>query len=170
MNTFLSHAKRSILSDRRGLTLIELLIVITILSIIAITILVALKPATRLAESRDARRAQDVNQILTGIFQCIIDNDTSDLSVCVGAHTAGETYEIVDGAITSGCDNVCTDVTSDTHCMRLDSTLSDYFESIPQDPSNSVSGHTGYAATVYTNGMVVIQSCAAETGPIRISR
>jgi len=48
--------------------------------------------------------------------------------------------------------------------------LSDYFVNIPADPNNTVTGHTGYALTTYTNGMVVIDVCAAENGTIKVSR
>lgn len=146
-----------------------MLIVIAILALLLDVLLVALKPAERLADSRDVRRAIDVNQILTGIHQCVIDGDSS-LSTCIGTHTEGDTYEIVSGAITSGCDDVCTSVTSDNHCLRLDNTLDDYFTDIPVDPSGVDSGHTEYTLTVYTNGMIVLESCSAENSAIRVSR
>lgn len=154
----------------KGFTLIELLVVVAIIAILAIVVLVALKPAQRLADTRDARRGQDLNQILTAIHSCIVDNDTSTYSTCVGAHTAGQTYELVTGSTTTGCDDVCTGVTSDTHCMNIETTLDDYFIQIPKDPGTVASGHTEYQATVYANGMVVLEACSAEGGPILVSR
>lgn len=156
---------------RPGFTLIEILLALTIISILSIAVLVGLKPAQRLADSRDAKRAQDVNEILSGIFQCAIDKkDNASLSTCLGSYTVGNTYEIVSGAITSGCKNTCTLATSDTSCLRLDSTLSDYFTSLPQDPNNATTGHTGYSITIYSNHMAVIDACAAENSPIKVSR
>lgn len=157
---------------KSGFTLIELLVVISVISVLAIVVLVGLKPAQRLADTRDARRAQDINQILTGVMSCAIDKkDGVNLNTCLGTHTTGKTYEIVSGVgVTSGCNTVCTDVTASSDCLPLDTTLADYFLSIPKDPNNTVDGHTGYSLTSYANGMVVIDACASEGGPIKVSR
>ena len=159
------------MSQKKGFTLIELLIVVAIISLLAIVTLVALKPAQRLADTRDARRAQDVNQILTGIHQCIIDKkDTTAMTACLGTNTVSTTYEIVSGAITSGCNTLCTGVASSSNCLPVDTTLADYFTAIPHDPNIVTTGHTGYAVTRYANGMVVIDACGAENGPIKVSQ
>jgi prepilin-type N-terminal cleavage/methylation domain-containing protein len=159
------------MKTKNGFTLIELLVVISIISIVAIVVMVSLKPAKRLADARDARRAQDINQVLTGVMSCVVDKkDNINLSTCLGTHTTGKTYEIVSGAITSGCNAVCTGVTATGDCLPLDTTLTDYFVNLPVDPNNSVAGHTGYSLTAYTNGMVVVEACAAENGTIKVSR
>ena len=159
------------LTKEKGFTLIELLIVVAIISILAIVSMVALKPAQRLADARDARRGQDMRQLLTGIHECGIDKkDGSSMTTCLGANTTGTTYEIVSGAVTSGCQSLCTMATSDSSCLRLDVTLTDYFTSLPKDPSLTGTGHTGYALTRYSNGMVVIDACGAEMGPIKVSQ
>jgi prepilin-type N-terminal cleavage/methylation domain-containing protein len=159
------------MNNKRGFTLIELLVVISVISILAIVVLVGLKPAQRLADTRDARRAEDINQILTGIMSCAIDKrDNANLTTCLGSHTTGKTYEIVSGVITTGCNNVCVGVSGASDCLQLNTTLSDYFLNMPIDPNNSVAGHTGYSVTAYTNGMVVIDACASENGPIKVSR
>jgi prepilin-type N-terminal cleavage/methylation domain-containing protein len=158
-------------STKGGFTLIELLIVVAIMSVLAIVTLVALKPAQRLADARDARRAQDVNQILTAIHQCSIDKkDTSNMATCLGTNTVSKTYEIVSGAVTTGCNTLCTGVAASGDCLPLDTTLSDYFTSLPKDPNIATVGHTGYALTRYANGMVVLDVCGAENGPIKVSQ
>lgn len=154
----------------RGFTLVELLVVVGIISVLAIVTLVSLKPGKRLSETRDARRAEDLNQILTAIHSCVVDKkDNSSLSTCLGSYTSGETYEIVNVGISGGCNTVCTTATSASHCLPLSVNLEDYFVNLPKDPNNSVTGHTGYAITV-TNGMTVLDACAAENGPIKVSR
>jgi len=156
---------------KNGFTLIELLVVVSIMALLAIVVLVGLKPAQRLADTRDARRAQDINQILTGVMTCAIDKkDTAALNTCLGTHTTGKTYEIVSGNINSGCNSVCTGVTGSSDCLKLDTVLTDYFVNIPQDPNNEVEGHTGYSLTAYTNGMVVVEACGAENGTMKVSR
>jgi prepilin-type N-terminal cleavage/methylation domain-containing protein len=163
--------KKSTISNQ-GFTLIELLIVIAIMSVLIIVTLTALKPAQRLSDSRDVRRAQDISEILTAIHECAIDKkDNASMSTCLGSYVTNNTYEIVSGTgITSGCQTACSSATSDSSCLRLDSTLGDYFIDLPKDPTISTTGHTGYSLKVYTNGMTVIESCKAENGAIKVSR
>lgn len=156
---------------RNAFTLIEMLLVLTIIAILAIVVLVALKPAQRMADARDARRAQDINQILTAIHSCVIDKkDNSSMSTCLGSTNVGDTYEIVTGNVTSGCNDICTGATSDTACLPLDTKLADYFVNLPTDPGGVVASHSGYSVTRYANGMTVLQACAAENSTIKVSR
>ncbi len=153
-----------------GFTLIELLVVVGIITILGVVVLVSVKPAQRLSETRDARRAQDLNQLLSAIHSCAVDKkDNSSLATCLGTFTSGNTYEIVDVGVTSGCNTVCTGATTASSCLPLSATLDDYFVSLPKDPNNTVSGHTGYSVTV-TNGMTVLEACGAENGVIKVSR
>lgn len=157
---------------KRGFTLIELMLVIGIISLLAVVVLSALKPAQRLADARDARRAQDLNQILTAIHECAIDKkDNATMSTCLGSLTAGNTYEIVTASgITSGCQAKCTGATSDASCLQLNTKLSDYFVNLPTDPGGVATLHTGYSLTLMSNGMTVLEACAAENGTIKVSR
>jgi len=159
------------MKNKKAFTLMELLIVVAIMSLLAIVVLVGLKPAQRLADARDARRAQDINQIITGVMSCAIDKkDTSTLTTCLGSNTTAKTYEVVSVGTTSGCNNVCVGVSSSSDCLPLSTTLTDYFTSLPVDPNNTVDGHTGYSLTRYANNMIVVEACAAEGSTIKVSR
>ena len=57
----------SVTSEKKGFTLIELLIVITILGILAAAIMVAINPARRMAQARDAKRKSDINAIANAL-------------------------------------------------------------------------------------------------------
>lgn len=163
--------RNSLPKEMSGFTLIELVLSIAIISVLAIVALTAIKPAQRLADARDARRAQDINQVLSGIHQCVIDKkDTVNMSTCLGSLTVGNTYEIVTGAVTSGCQAKCTNATSDASCLRLDVTLGDYFVNLPVDPAGVTASHTGYSVSLLSNGMTVLEACAAENGVIKVSR
>lgn len=157
---------------KKGFTLIEILLVIAILGIILVAVFAALNPAQRLADTRDARRWSDVNQLLTAIHECIIDDGTSSAATnCVGTYTAGNTYEIVSGAVAAGCDDTCTGVTSDTSCLNWGTTLASYLASVPEDPSGTAAdGHTEYTVSVDANGLVTINACEGEGGTITVSR
>ncbi|MFA7300836.1 MAG: type II secretion system protein [Candidatus Shapirobacteria bacterium] len=159
------------MKNNKGFTLMELLIVVAIMSLLAIVVLVGLKPAQRLADARDARRAQDINQILTGVMSCAIDKkDTANLTTCLGTNTVAKTYEVVSVGTSSGCNNTCIGVSGTGDCLPLSATLTDYFTSLPVDPNNTVSGHTGYSLTRYANNMIVVEACAAEGSTIKVSR
>ena len=58
----------------RGFTLIELLIVIAIIGVLVAVIFVALDPATRLKQARDAVRQNDVGEILSAVKLYQVDN------------------------------------------------------------------------------------------------
>jgi len=60
---------------KKGLTLIEILIVIGILAILFSIIIIAINPARQLAQGRNTQRRSDVEAILNAIQQRIIDNN-----------------------------------------------------------------------------------------------
>ncbi|HYD35669.1 MAG TPA: type II secretion system protein [Vitreimonas sp.] len=154
----MSKSARHYLSQ--GFTLIELLVVIAIISILAVVVFVALDPVTRFRDARNARRTADVQNYLTAIHQCIVDNKGS-LTPCVGTLTATNTYEIVSSGA-AGCDDVCTGATSDSSCADLDTNLAKYLKTLPLDPGGVATGHTEYSISIDANNLVTIRSCAAE--------
>lgn len=144
----------------RGFTLIEILLVVAILSILLVVVFASLNPAQRLQDTRNARRWNDVNQVLTAIHECIVDNDGS-LSTC-GITDDGTAREIVNGAIVTGCDAVCGVATSE--CEDLSGLVSsNYLASLPADPTAPATNHTSYTVTS-TSGVISVASCGAEGG------
>lgn len=161
--------KKSASNTAAGFTLIELLVVIAILSILAVVVFVALNPVQRFKDSRNARRRIDVANYLTAVHECIVDNDGAT-SPCFGSLADDEVYEIVSSG-SSGCDDVCTGATNDTHCAELDTLLEDYLKELPTDPSGVASGHTEYSISFdVDNGMVSINACSAEDETIEAAR
>ena len=66
-------------NKNKGFTLIEILLVVAILSVLLVVVFASLNPAQRLIDARNARRWNDVNQVLTAIHECIIDNNLATL-------------------------------------------------------------------------------------------
>src|SRR3989338_7359825 len=90
---------------KKGFTLIELLIVVAIIAALAIAVFVALDPAKRLKDAKDARRTADVDTILTAIHASIVDTKGT---LPTGLSTTMDETQISQGAVSSGCGSVST--------------------------------------------------------------
>ena len=149
----------------KGFTLIELLVVILIVSILAVSVFVALNPVKRFKDARDARRWSDADTILTAIHEYIVDNG--------GTVPSGiDTSERQLGTDTTGCNATgCTTPPTQASCLNLATTLAPYLKSIPQDPNGGTAGKTYYKVVRDANGIVTVAACASEGGTqISVSR
>lgn len=152
---------------RKGFTLIELLVVIAIITVLAVLVFAALNPAGRLADTRDARRSSDVNEILTALQQCIVDND-GDPTVC-GLSEPTALSQI--GTCASGGATLCSGAAGACLNLDADTDLDAYLASFPIDPDSGASAATtGYAITYDANGILTVDSCLAENSTISVSR
>lgn len=148
----------------RGFTLIELLVVILIISILSVTVFVALNPSKRFADARDARRAADVDSILTAVHEYIVDNG----GVAPAGLTATEQQL---GTATTGCNNTnCTTPATAVACLDLSTALAPYLKTIPKDPKVGTAAITGYKIVKDANGLITVAACASESGAISASR
>lgn len=159
---------QNIYRRQKGFTLIELLIVIVILATLAVVVFVALNPAKRLRDARDARRYTDVETILTAIHSYIVDNNGSLPS---GLTTGMSEVQL--GSAGSGCalaTNGCNSAAA--ACVNLATPLAAYLKTIPIDPSlTSSSTTTNYNVVVDANNIVTVKACDAEGGTnISVSR
>lgn len=151
---------------KRGFTLIELLIAITILAILAAIILVAVDPAKRFAQARDARRAAETYSILNAILNYMADNAGA---VPAGIDNDSGTSQVI-GTAGSGCNTGCSPAgTTQNSCVDLTTPLVDQFIiSIPIDPrgtNGSVSydaSRTGYYVNKTANARIVVGACNPE--------
>lgn len=157
----------------KGFTLIELLIVIAIVAVLAAIVFVALDPATRFEDARDARRFSDVAELLHAIKIDQVDNGGSYISA-VSSLTAGEVYMI--GTATTSCNSTCdVTITDGTHCVDLSGLATEgYIGSIPVSPNGTgtwSASLTGYALTKSSTGNLTITACESEnTSSISLSR
>lgn len=156
--------------QQKGFTLIELLIVVAIIAALAISVFVALNPAQRLKDAKDARRTADADTILTAIHAAIVDNKgtlpagltTSMAETQLGTGVAGCAIA------TGGCAVVA------AACVDLSTPLAKYLKSIPIDPNGGTvytAAKTGYSVTVDANNIVTVKACGTEgTTNISVSR
>jgi len=163
-------------SNQKGFTLIELLVVIAIIGILVAVVFVALDPATRFGQARDAVRQNDVQEILSAVKLYQVDNGGDHLA-SIAALTAGQVYMTVNGAtMVSGCDDnnaACTtDVSADTRCVNIAGLVTGgYMDAVPVSPAGAVTWDdgsgatdegTGYTISVDANGIVTVRSCENE--------
>lgn len=143
-----------------GFTLIELLVVITIIATLAVVVFVALNPAKRLADARDARRTADVDTILTAIHQSIVDNKGSLPTNMPSTGNEAQLGTAVSacGVVTGFCNTLaaCTDLTTGAN------NVSKYLKNMPTDPNTGTSAKTGYSVKVDANGIVTVSACGVE--------
>ena len=152
--------------NQHGFTLIELLLVIVIIAILAVVVFAALNPVKRIKDAQDARRATDIETILTAVHEYVIDNKGS-LPSGMGVALP----EVQLGTDTSGCEiSIGGCLASGSSCLDLSSPLAKYIKSIPYDPAYGTSGKTYYTIAVDSNAIVTVKACGVTTGTLSQSR
>ncbi|MBI4038379.1 type II secretion system protein [Candidatus Daviesbacteria bacterium] len=159
---------------QKGFTLIEILVALTIVAILAVAVYVALNPAQRLKDAKDARRATDVDTILTAIHQSIVDSKgtlptnmpASGTEKQLGTGAVGDCPAAV-GSKCSGLVTGCADL------LTGGQNVAKYLKDMPSDPDTTDSPplSTGYSVTVDANNIVTIKACYTDgTTAISASR
>lgn len=147
----------------------EILLVIGLLAVLAVVVFVALDPAKRFQDTRNARRTTDIQNILSAVHTFVNDSKGTFPSSI-------PTTETQIGTDATGCDDVeglggcaatlpaaCVDISNATTGVGR------YLKSIPIDP-NGTAGKTGYTIVRDTNNMVTVRACNAEGMTILTSR
>ncbi|MCD6086082.1 type II secretion system protein [bacterium] len=86
------------MENKKGFTLLELLIVIAILAILASAVIVVINPAEILKKSRDTRRVSDLDSLRLALALYVTDVSSPDLDGSGGSCSTDEWISIADAA------------------------------------------------------------------------
>jgi type IV pilus assembly protein PilA len=139
--------------NKRGFTLLEVLLVVAIIAILAGIVIIAINPGKQLGDSRNAQRSADVTTILNGVYQYSLDNNGT----------------IPSGVTTTSTEICATGAASCTGLVDLSTVTSNekYLTSVPKDPQCSTTcatNGTGYKILQTSNGRITVTAPGAEQG------
>lgn len=143
----------------RGFTLIEVLLVISLIAILFAIVIIAVNPGRQFQQANNSQRRSDVNAILNAVSQYQNDNRGQ-----LPTGITGTTTKII-GTATSGCNAGCVGTTTPAACLDLTAALTPtYLASMPSDPLQSNNSNTRYAVVATSTSRVVVTACDAELG------
>ena len=150
--------------NKKGFTLIELIIVVAIIALLAAATFVAVNPAKRIGDAQNAQRWSDITSIADAVAMSIADN--AGTLPCVGPIAAGANIYAIEtlagGAVTTfTCpDNAVTPaVTVDCDASLV---TGGYLGVIPTDPNpdNVISNWSGYFVNINAAGTIHVGACS----------
>jgi len=121
--------------NKKGFTLVEVLLVIVIIAILAGIVIVAVNPARQIAQTNNTERSADVKTILDAVHQYAVDNR--------GALPANITTTATAIGSGAGLIDICSDL------------VPTYVAEMPFDPTATGAAYTSCAS--YTTGYTVVK-------------
>jgi prepilin-type N-terminal cleavage/methylation domain-containing protein len=142
-------------SIKKGFTLIEMLVVVSIIAILIVVVFESLDPLRQFREARNARRWSHINSISIATYRYIIEKGVYPTGV-------GEQKRQI-GTSKTGCSSNCPGAV-DT-CIDLISTISDYLPIMPIETNGGTQDKTGYAISkTGVNNVITVTACSPENG------
>lgn len=137
------------LHNKKGFTLLEILLVVAAIAILAGIVILAINPLKQLGDTRNAQRHVDVNTILNAVYQYTIDNNgTLPTSITTG---------VLEICATGG---TCTGLAD----LSVLTTSEKYLTSIPNEPQKTNANGAGYQIIKSANGRITVSAQFEEQG------
>ncbi|HKU18839.1 MAG TPA: type II secretion system protein [Candidatus Saccharimonadales bacterium] len=144
---------------QKGFTLLEVLLVVAIIAILAGIVIIAINPGKNLGDARNSQRSADVNTIINGTYQYILDNNGN--LPPVGGRTGAVAITTTATEICSTSASTCTGLVD----LNVLTTSGKYLVAIPTDPSCPTgcnANGNGYKINKDANGRLVVSAPNAE--------
>ncbi len=144
-----------------GFTLLEVLLVVAIIAILAGIVIIAINPGKNLGDARNSQRSADVNTIINGTYQYILDNNGN--LPAVGARTGAVAISTTPTEICVTTGSTCTGLVD----LAVLTTNGKYLVAIPKDPSCPTgcnANGVGYTIAKDVNGRLVVNAPGVENG------
>ena len=126
--------------NKKGFTLIEVLLVVVIIAILAGIVIVAINPGRQISQANNTQRQSDVKTVLDAVHQYAIDNrGTFPTSITATATEMGSAALLID---------VCSDL------------VPTYIAEMPFDPTDAAAAFTD--CTDYASGYTIAQDATSN--------
>lgn len=142
------------ISQKKGFTLLEILLVVAAIAILAGIVILAINPTKQLGDTRNAQRRSDVTTILNAVYQYTIDNTGTLPTIPTGSCALVAANQICKATATGTC-SVGVALTTLTASEK-------YLVSLPIDPTTSSTDGTGYYISKSANNRITVCAPSAE--------
>lgn len=152
---------------QRGFTLLEVLLVVAVIVILAGIVIIAINPGKNVGDARNSQRQADVNTIMNGTYQYVVDNN--GVLPAVGARTGAVAIPTAPTAAVEIC-NTTTSTCTGLVDLAVLTTAGKYLVAIPKDPqapsctTGCGANGTGYSIQKDANGRLIITAMNPEQG------
>ncbi|MCX6734596.1 MAG: prepilin-type N-terminal cleavage/methylation domain-containing protein [Candidatus Peregrinibacteria bacterium] len=144
---------KKMFSNKKGFTLVEVLLVIVIIAILAAIVIIAINPSRQIAQANNTQRSSDVQAVLNAVHQEAIDNrGTLPAAITTTATVIGSA---------NGQINICSAL------------VPTYMAAMPFDPTATGAGYTdctnyntGYTVMKTAEGRVTVNAPSAELSKV----
>lgn len=140
--------------NRRGFTMLELIIIVSIILIIGTALAVWIDPVEKIGWAKDNRRFQDV-MTLSNAFADYAEKHKGALPILGQVSTTPKVICNTQSGVALACDG------STEYCLQIDDStfFTKNITSLPIDPDKTSDSDTGYYIKKDSNGFIVIGSC-----------
>ena len=126
--------------NKKGFTLVEVLLVVVIIAILAAVVIVAINPARQISQANNTQRSSDVKTILDAVHEYAIDNSgTMPTGITATPTTVGSATGQID---------ICSDL------------VPTYIAEMPFDPTDADGAYTD--CTSYDTGYNISQDATSS--------